>query len=117
MLNPERFSDEEAPLDKLKQNVEGFYTLYKLYIKKQGALDYSPNDNARKSIKKCLAFQQRVLEKAKSEGGNVTEERQKLADLFYEVASYTNNYEKSTEASIKMLTECLKNWPEHEKAL
>jgi tetratricopeptide repeat protein 21B len=117
LLNPERFSDEDGPLEKLKQNADGFYTLYKLYLKKQGALDYSPNDNARKSIKKCLTFQQRVLEKAKSDGGNVTEERQRLADLFYEVASYTNNYEKSTEASIKMLTECLKNWPEHEKAL
>jgi hypothetical protein len=63
-----------------------------LHLKKQGALDYSPNDNARKSIKKCLTFQQRVFDQAKTEGGNVTEERKTLADLFYEVASYTNNY-------------------------
>ena len=73
LLNPERFSEEDGPIEKLKQNADGFYSLYKLYLKKQGALDYSPNDNARKSIKKCLAFQQRVLEKAKSDGGNVTE--------------------------------------------
>lgn len=67
----------------MKLSVEGYQTQYKLIIKKQGNLDWSPNDGAKKALKKCLNYQQLVFEKAKTDGKNSLEEKRILANYFY----------------------------------
>ena len=44
-----------------------------------------------------------VLDKLRSEGGHVEEERIVLADLYYEISQYTNAYEGNSETTIAML--------------
>lgn len=70
--------------------------------------DYNPNEKAKKEIKRAVQFQKMVLEKLRSEGGPVELERFALADFFYEIAKYSNDYEKNVDTSIAMLNECIK---------
>ena len=39
------------------------------------------------------------------------------ADLYYEIAKYSHDYEKNTDTTVLMLNQCLKINEEHEKAL
>jgi len=92
----------------LKQNVDANLHLYKLYIKKQGPYDYSVNEKARKYIKTATQLQKMLIEKLRSEGGAAEDERLAYADLYYEIAKYTHDYEKNTDTTILMLNQCLK---------
>ena len=58
-------------------------------------MDCAPNENAKKALKKCLAYQQLAFDKAKSDSKNVQEEKKILADFFFELASYYDLYEKN----------------------
>jgi hypothetical protein len=44
--------------------------LYKLYLKKQGNYDLTPNEKAKKHIKAANQFQKSVIEKLRGEGGS-----------------------------------------------
>ena len=53
----------------------------------------------------------------RSEGGGAEDEQVNFANLYYEIAKYTHDYEKNIETTILMLTQCLKINEQHEKAL
>jgi hypothetical protein len=42
-------------------------------LKKQGNLDFNPNEKARKHIKTATQFQRLVIEKLRAEGGSADE--------------------------------------------
>lgn len=61
LLTNEIFTEQTGPTDRLKQNVEANLHLYKLYIKKQGAYDFSVNEKARTYIKTATQLQKLVI--------------------------------------------------------
>ena len=108
LLTSEVFNEENGPTERLKQNMEANFQLYKLHIKKQGPYDFSMNEKARKYIKTAAQLQKQVIEKIRSEGGAAEEERLAEADIFFEIAKYTHEYEKNVDTTILMLNQCLK---------
>ena len=53
------------------------------------------NDNVRKALKSAIAVQKDVIERLKTEGGSVEEERIFLAELTIELAKYMAKNEKN----------------------
>lgn len=66
LLTSEVFAEENGPTDRLKQNVDANIQLYKLYLKKQGPYDYSPNEKSRKYIKTATQLQKLLIEKLRN---------------------------------------------------
>ena len=95
LLTNDIFNEEDVTHERLKQNSDAHFQLYKLYLKKQGKYDVNPNEKAKKEIKMAVKFQKLVYEKIKSEGGSVDDEKLAYADLYYEVGKYTYYYEKN----------------------
>ena len=58
-------------------------------------------------------IQKALIEKLRSEGGGAEDEQVNFANLYYEIAKYTHDYEKNIETTILMLTQCLKINEQH----
>ncbi|KAL4503354.1 hypothetical protein ABPG72_000960 [Tetrahymena utriculariae] len=110
ILKPDIFSDEyQLPTyQNLKRNQEGFYLIAKLNIKRTPPGEFKPIDMYRKALKKSIQIQVEVIEKAKQEGEDVEKERKAQADMYIELAKYTNQYEKNDKATLDTLVEASK---------
>lgn len=48
LLNNETFNEDGGNYEKLKQNVEAHFNMYKLHLKRQGHLNLNANEDAKK---------------------------------------------------------------------
>lgn len=119
LLTFETFVDDfQAPnVETMKRNVQGFLSIYKLNIKKQGINDLRPNDQAKKGIEKAIQTQMDVIERCKIEGGLVDREKSYLAELYQELAKYNTVYEKDENLALTNLEKANKACPDNEKIL
>ena len=119
LLTFETFADDfQAPnVDTMKRNVQGFLSIYKLNLKKQGVNDLRPNDTAKKGIEKAIQAQIDVIERCKIEGGFIDKEKAYLAELYQEYAKYNVNYEKDDNSALGNFDKANKALPENEKIL
>ncbi|EGR31890.1 tetratricopeptide repeat protein [Ichthyophthirius multifiliis] len=120
VLRPEVFTlDEyqEKSFSVLKKNMQGFYLIAKLHLKKQTPNEIKPIEMYRKAIKKAIQLQTEVIEKAKQESEDVENERKYIGQLFLELAKYTIKYERNEQAALAILQECNKYVQDQENVL
>ena len=119
LLSFEIFTDDfQAPnIETMKRNVQGFLSIYKLNLKKQGLNDLRPSEIAKKAIEKAIQAQLDVIERCKIEGGFVDKEKIYLAELFQEIAKYNVNYEKDDNLALGNLDKANKANADNEKIL
>ena len=70
-----------------------------------GPVNEQPNETVRKSYKSAIALQKNVIQKIKSEGGNVEKEKNYIAELMIELAKYISKNEKNSEQALSTLEE------------
>jgi len=64
-----------------------------------------PNETVRKSYKSAIALLKNVIQKIKSEGGNVEKEKNYIAKLMIKLAKYISKNEKNSEQALSTLEE------------
>ena len=64
-----------------------------------------PNETVRKSYKSAIALLKNVIQKIKSEGGNVEKEKNYIAELMIKLAKYISKNEKNSEQALSTLEE------------
>lgn len=119
LLNFENFADDyQAPnIDTMKRNVQGFLSIYKLNLKRQGVNDLKPNDVAKKGLERAIQAQLELIERCKIEGGFVDKEKTYLAELYQELSKYNSIYEKDDNSALNNLDKANKASPENTKVL
>lgn len=76
-----------------------------------------PNETVRKSYKSAIAIQKDVIQKIKTEGGNIEKEKSYIADLMIELAKYIHKNEKNSEQALSTLEEAQKQTPNNENII
>ena len=119
LLTFETFADDfQAPnIDTMKRNVQGFLSIYKLNIRRQGINDLRPNEMAKKGLERAIQAQIDVIERCKIEGGFIDKEKNYLAELYQDLSKYNVNYEKDDNSALGNLDKANKACPDNEKII